>query len=352
MSPGDDHKPPAPSPHGPAPSTTSVGVVVVMEEELRHLLTRVTVEREIDDGVWHERHGEAGAAGVKLVMIRCGIGTISAAAATERLIHVHRPRAVLNFGCAGAHRRDILPGDVVVGERVVHHSAVHVLAGGEEHYHGGASEIAADPLLLALAREAATDFVPEPWPPEFGWHMAVPYRTPTVHHAAVHILASGDELFVGSSYDVGGERMAASELPADPALLALAREVTTGWAPEPWPRNLGWPPAVPYRNPAVHAGVVASADVWTQAHARLDLLHGRHRSLCEDMEAAAIAQICARHSVPFLSIKDISNNEYHAASNLEGGFTDFPTVEVGKRAAALTLRVLERLASDSARAGS
>ncbi len=273
MSPGDDQEPPAPSPDGPARSTASVGVVVAMEEELRHLLARVTVEREIDDGVWHERHGAAGAAGVKLVMIRCGIGTISAAAATERLIHVHRPRAVLNFGCAGAHRRDILPGDVVVGERVVHHSAVHVLAGGEEHYHSGASEIAADPLLLALAREAAADFVPEPWPPEFGWPMAVPYRTPTVH-----------------------------------------------------------------------TGPVASADVWTQHQARLDLLHDRHGSLCEDMEAAAVGQVCGLHGVPFLTIKDISNNEFHAATDITGDFAGFATAEVGKRAAALTLRVVERIA--------
>ena len=63
------------------------------------------------------------------------------------------------------------------------------------------------------------------------------------------------------------------------------------------------------------------------------------------MEAAAIAQVCARHGVPFLSIKDISNNEFHAASDLTGGFTDFPTAEVGKRAAMLTLRLVERLAA-------
>jgi nucleoside phosphorylase len=266
-----------------------VGVIVAMEAELRHLLEATGVARTEDDGVWIDRHLEV--AGVPVIALCCGMGMVNAAAGTEHLLAAHRPRAILNFGCSGAHTRDILPGDVVIGEA-------------------------------------------------------------TVHHAAVHVLASGEELFVGSSYDVGGETMAASELPADLTLLAHAREAATGWAPEPWPRDLGWPAAVPYRDPAVHAGVVASADVWTQAHARLDLLHERHRSLCEDMEAAAIAQVCARHSVPFLSIKDISNNEYHAASDLEGGFTDFPTVEVGKRAAALTLRVLERLASDSARAGS
>ena len=65
------------------------------------------------------------------------------------------------------------------------------------------------------------------------------------------------------------------------------------------------------------------------------------------MEAAAIAQVCALHAVPFLTIKDLSNNEFHAASDIAGGFTDFPTAEVGKRAAALVYRLLECLASQA-----
>jgi adenosylhomocysteine nucleosidase len=252
-----------------------------MEAELRHLLA-AGVEREVADSIWLDRHLTV--AGVPLVAVCSGMGMVNAAAATERLIGAHRPRAVLNFGCSGAHRRDILPGDVVIGER-------------------------------------------------------------SVHHAAVHILASGEELFVGGRYEVGGETMEAADLPSDPALLALAREAAAGWTPEPWPPAAGWPATVPYREPLVHAGAVASADVWTQAHARLDLLHQRHGTLCEDMEAAAIAQVCARHGVPFLTIKDISNNEYHAATDIAAGFTAFPTAEVGKRAAALLLRVVERVGS-------
>jgi adenosylhomocysteine nucleosidase len=252
-----------------------------MEAELRHLLA-VGVEREVADGIWLDRH--LAVAGVPLVAVCSGMGMVNAAAATERLIGAHRPRAVLNFGCSGAHRRDVLPGDVVIGEATVHHGAVHILASGEEH-------------------------------------------------------------FVAAASEVGGELFPAREWPADPTLLALAKEAAAGWTPEPWPVEAGWPATVPYREPVVHAGAVASADVWTQAHARLDLLHQRHGTLCEDMEAAAIAQVCARHGVPFLTIKDISNNEYHAATDIAGGFTGFPTAEVGKRAAALLVRVVERVGS-------
>lgn len=259
------------------PAARPIGVVVAMESELRHLLEAAPVAREEHDGIWLDRWLAVN--GRPVVVVLCGIGLINAAAATERLLLAHQPRAVLNFGCAGAHRRDIMPGDVVIGARVVHHSAVHVLADGDESYKG--------------------------------------FR-----------------------YEVAGEQIKADELPCDAVLVELARSLAADWAPEPWPVPLGWPTGVDHRAPITHIGTVASADVWTQWQARLDVLHGRHDSLCEDMEAAAIAQVCALHDVPFLTIKDISNNEYHHAT------TDFFVVveEVGRRSAALTLRLLEALA--------
>ena len=275
-----DETPTTPSPLSLPPSP--VAVLVAMEAELRHLLADLGVTRDEMDGIWHERWTMVGE--VPVVAVMCGMGMVSAAAATEHVIDAHRPRAVLNYGCAGAHRRDILPGDVILGERVVHHSSVHILATGDEYYRG-------------------------------------------------------------LGYVVGGEKVKASELACDPALLAAARDVLAGFAPDPWPRDLPWPAGVPYRDARVHTGVVASADAWTQWPERLDLLHARHQSLCEDMEAAAIAQVCAMHGVPYLTIKDISNNEFHAATDIVGGFTEFPVAEIGRRGAALTLRVLQRIAA-------
>jgi adenosylhomocysteine nucleosidase len=260
-------------------ASAPVAVVVAMEAELRHLREQLTIEGERRDGPWREE--VAVVAGLPVLLLRSGMGMVNAAAATERVIDAHRPRAVLNFGCTGAHRRDVLPGDVVVGTR-------------------------------------------------------------TVHHSKLNILPSGEELYKVRGGEVGGESWHPTELDADPALLDLALAAADGWAPAPWPRD-AWPRAVPFRPPVVHAGPVASADIWTQASARLDLLHARHGTLCEDMEAAAIAQVCALHGTPFLTIKDLSNNEFHATTDIAGGFTDFPTEEVGKRAAALVLRVLERL---------
>ena len=88
---------------------------------------------------------------------------------------------------------------------------------------------------------------------------------------------------------------------------------------------------------------MASADIWTQLHERIDSLHARHGSLCEDMEAAAIAQVCGRHGVPFMTVKDISNNEFHTLTDLEGDIFVLPAEEIGRRAADLLLRTIERI---------
>ena len=259
-----------------------IGFVVAMKAELSHLLNRMTIEREDHHGPWTDYVGTAG--NIPLVALCCGIGMVNAAAGTEHLISTYRPRAIFNYGCAGAHRRDILPGDVIIGDG-------------------------------------------------------------TVHHGAVHILATGEEFFPGKEYEVTGETVASTELSTDPQLVDLTMSAAEGWTPEAWPQGLNLP-ADMARAPLVHVGRVASADIWTQFHERIDRLHERHGSVCEDMEAAAIAQICGRHDVPFMTVKDISNNEFHALTDLEGNIEVLPANEIGRRAVALSLRAIDRIGTD------
>src|SRR3954452_2265986 len=256
------------------PDIAPIGVVVAMESELQHLLHRVTAVRKVRDGPWLDRFVSAGT--VPLIALCSGIGMVNAAAGTEHLIGRYELRAIFNYGCAGAHRRDILPGDVIIGDG-------------------------------------------------------------TVHHGAVHILATGEEFFPGKEYEVPGETVARTELATDPHLLDRTVSAAEGWTPETWPRGLNLP-AEMTRSPQVHVGRVASADIWTQFHQRIDHLHTKHGSICEDMEAAAIAQICGRHGVPFMTVKDISNNEFHALTDLEGDIEVLPASEIGRRSVALLLR--------------
>lgn len=268
------------------PERHPIAVVVAMEAELAHFADHMQLVREERHGPWQDRLVRHPGSGTDLVLLCCGIGMTNAAAATEHLCATYAPRAVLNFGCGGAHRRDLLPGDVVIGNA-------------------------------------------------------------TVHHGVFHILSTGETYFPETAYSVTGETVASAIRPCDPALVALAQAVATGWTPDPWPEALGWPTAIEHRAAKVETGVVASADIWTQFHERIDDLHRRHRSLCEDMEAAAAHQICDRYGVPFLTVKDISNNEFHAVSNLEGDIEVLPAAEIGRRAATLLLRLLERLPAGS-----
>jgi nucleoside phosphorylase len=150
------------------PGVAPIGVVVAMESELQHLLALTTAEREVQHGPWRDRFVTVGK--VPVVALCCGIGMVNAAAGTEHLIGRHAPRAIFNFGCVGAHRRDILPGDVVIGDGAVNHGAVHILASGDEYFPGqeyqfagevvALTELATDPTLRELTIAAAEGRTP------------------------------------------------------------------------------------------------------------------------------------------------------------------------------------------------
>ena len=260
-----------------------VALVAAMNSELRHALERLdgasseavdpyTVHR----GTLHD---------LPIVAVTTGIGMVNAAAATSVLLATVRPAIVLNFGCAGAHRADIHPGDVVIAEGVVAHLSLTIMPSGEERY-------------------------------------------------------------AGFRFDVDGKTVLTDVVRTDRSLFGLACEIASEWRPDSWPWARRGAAGV-----TVHAGIVASADCWTQDPVRIGGLHDRHGSLCEDMEAAAIAQVCAIFKTPMLAIKDISNNELHVASEQGGeGLPSLDAVEseVGARAFALVDQILRRLAESPA----
>lgn len=160
----------------------------------------------------------------------------------------------------------------------------------------------------------------------------------TVHTSSQIILPDGSSrrlLF----WSDDGARSETETLAVDPELVDLAERMATRTLLPAWP-GVG-------HDPRVFTGAVASADVWTQHGETIIALHDEHGTLCEDMEAAAIAQICAQFGVPFLTVKDISNNELQAktAHTAAGAITlDDVRAQLGLRAALVveaTIAVLE-----------
>lgn len=246
-------------------SAERIVVFCAMNSEAIHLRDRLEDPVEEPFARWRRTRGRIGGRGVDIV--DCDIGLINAAAATSALCALDRPAAILNYGCAGAHRDDIGLGDVVIASEVVHFSSQLVLPDGTKHY----------------------------------W---------------------------GFNYLADGQRIRAERIPADPTLLHVASVAAQTVSLPSWPGIDS--------TPEVHIGTVGSADVWTQHGESIRALHTLHGSLCEEMEAAAIAQVAAVYGVPFLAVKDISNNELHAFTDLlsEGGSVlAHVESEVGRRAA-------------------
>lgn len=208
-----------------------------------------TLVRVPDTGPW-AIYEAAGAR--RLLLILCGVGPANAAAATERLVALYRPAAILHGGAAGAHMLDLLPGDVVVGTRYVQH--------------------------ISRADQAAREH-----------------------------LGFGPKLV---SFFRHGERVRLPCVEADPALLQLAlnsaEEALAGAGD--W-QAAGWPDSVPRRPARAVAGTIATGDFWTVDGEELAYLRGQFGAECEDMESVYVAQVCAMHAVPFLAVRAISNND-------------------------------------------
>ncbi len=252
-----------------------IAVICAMESEAGHLRRRLDATHEAPLSRWRRTRGRLGDAPVDLIV--SGIGLVNAAAATATLCLLARPRAVLNYGCAGAHPDDLGPGDVVLGERVVHVSSQIVLPTGERKH-------------------------------------------------------------MGFDFHVDDVRTQTDAIAADPGLLELARRAAESCALPPWPREP--------ESPRVLVGPVASADIWTQHGESIRTRHDLHGSLCEEMEAAAIAQVAAIHGVPFLAVKDISNNELRRATRATArGWPSLDDLapELGRRAALVVEAIVRAL---------
>jgi adenosylhomocysteine nucleosidase len=252
-------------------------VIVAMESERTHLDALVHGWVHSTQGIWPT--WEAAYAGHRVIVVESGIGMVSAAAATEHVVATYQPQAIYNYGCTGAHSRDIFPGDVVIGTELIHQ---------------GRMRFAPDGQIIPLE---------------------VPFTVP-------------------------GEVEPRSGLFCDADLVKRAQAAAKEIALPRWPAELRLESQPEDREPAILTGPIASADVWLQDPSRLDAMHQRTGSLCEDMEAAAIAQIAILHGIPFLSIKDISNSEFYVASVFEGSSSALPTSELGKRAAMLLVATI------------
>lgn len=255
--------------------SVSVVLIIAMESERVHLDALLPGWERVEQSGWPTLRNE------DIVCITSGIGMVSAAAATEHAIGTYNPAMVMNFGCAGAHHPELFPGDVVIGDRLVHQGRMRFAPDGE---------------IIPLT---------------VGFHVA-------------------------------GEETQVTQISTDLVLRKLAQEVANARAFTAWP-ELARLPAQTDRAPIVRTGTVSSGDIWLQSTHQISATNARTGSLCEDMEAASIAQICTFHGIPFLTVKDISNSELHEATVFDESTSALHADELGLRAAMVIVGVITRL---------
>lgn len=107
-------------------SPPPIVLIVAMESERTHLEQLIPGWEHGMEGVWPTM--KTVYRDTPIIAIRCGIGMVAAAAATEYAITMWQPRCVLNFGCAGAHTREVLPGDLIIGTSLVSHGRMRMTA--------------------------------------------------------------------------------------------------------------------------------------------------------------------------------------------------------------------------------
>ena len=91
--------------------------------------------------------------------------------------------------------------------------------------------------------------------------------------------------------------------------------------------------SVPYSGGQVVRGLIGTGDFWSRGRERIDMLHERYESCCEEMESFGVASACSRMGVPFLALRVISNNELTGEAFCETAAEDCQryTVNVAKR---------------------
>ncbi len=138
-----------------------IGVIGAMEEEVAALIQQMEgVEKKTMAGMtfykgilWKQ----------SAVVVQSGIGKVNMAICTQILADVYHVDCVINTGVAGALKKEINVGDIVISDEAMQHDMDVTGLGYERGVIPGleTSVFKADPKLIAMAKEACEIVNPE-----------------------------------------------------------------------------------------------------------------------------------------------------------------------------------------------
>lgn len=97
----------------------TVGIVVAMDEE-REEIVNLMKDVELEQ-VYNLRFLKGTIEGKKCIVIKCGVGKVNAARATQVMLDYFKIDYIINLGVAGALSSMLDVGDVVIAKKVIQH---------------------------------------------------------------------------------------------------------------------------------------------------------------------------------------------------------------------------------------
>ena len=138
-----------------------IGIIGAMEVEVARLVREMDAAREVTKAGMHFYEGKLG--GTEVVVVRCGIGKVSAGMCVQILCDLFGVTHVINTGIAGSLDNEINIGDVVVSIDAMYHDLDATGLGfepGQVPYLDTFS-FAADETLRKAAVKACKEVAPE-----------------------------------------------------------------------------------------------------------------------------------------------------------------------------------------------
>jgi adenosylhomocysteine nucleosidase len=183
---------------------------------------------------------------------------VNAAAATITAIANYSPDIIINQGICGGHDPAIHRGDILIGAEIFPYSNLRIGPCSSENPLNGCSVIGLEPLSGCNVSSPET----------LGGYNATDTKAAAIEK---------NTLFY-----------------SDPALVARAQSC----------------PA-PADNVRIFTGRIGSADAWLDRKDLIRHMHETFHTSGEDMESAAVAQLCFSFHIPFLSLRTLSNTLVH-----------------------------------------
>ncbi len=97
----------------------SLGIIVAMEEELEVILESMKKDKTEVRANMEFHIGKI--SGKNVIAVICGIGKVNSAVCAQILISEYNVKSVINLGIAGGIGKDVVPGDIVIGDSLVQH---------------------------------------------------------------------------------------------------------------------------------------------------------------------------------------------------------------------------------------